>query len=47
MEGERAAERPHAAWWAAHAFPGAISGLVVYVPYKDKNPAASRRRLAG
>lgn len=45
MEGERAAEKPHVVWWAAHVFLGVISGLVVYVLYKDKNPAAARRHL--
>ena len=45
MEGERAAERPHIVWWVAHVFLGVISGLVVYVLYKEKNPAAARKHL--
>ena len=45
MEGERAAEKPHIVWWVAHIFLGVISGLVVYVLYKDKNPAAARKHL--
>lgn len=45
MEGEHAAEKPHVVWWVAHVFLGVISGLVVYVLYKDKNPAAARRHL--
>ena len=32
-------------WWVAYVFLGVISGLVVYVLYKDKNPAAVRRHL--
>ena len=45
MEGERAAEKPHVAWWVAHVFLGVISRLVVYILYKDKNPAAARKHL--
>lgn len=40
-------ERPHPIWWVAHIFLCIISGLVVYVLYKDKNPAAARRHLIG
>ena len=43
MEGERAAEKPHIVWWVAHVFLGVISGLVVYILYKDKNPAVFSR----
>jgi len=39
MEGERAAENPYIVWWVAHVFLGVIPGLVVYILYKDKNPA--------
>ena len=39
MEGERAAAKPHTVWWVADVFLGVISGLVVYILYKDKNPA--------
>ena len=38
-------EKPSMLWWVAHVFLGVISGLVVYVLYKDKNPASARRHL--
>lgn len=38
-------EKPHSIWWIAHIFLGVISGLVVYVLYKDKNPKAAKRHL--
>lgn len=40
-------EKPHPVWWLAHLFFGILSGLVVYVLYKDKNPAAARFHLIG
>ena len=40
-------EKPHPIWWLAHLFFGILSGLVVYVLYKDKNPAAARYHLIG
>ncbi len=43
MEGERAAEKPHIVWWVAHVFLGVISGLVVYILCRDKNPAVFSR----
>lgn len=38
-------EKPHPIWWVAHIFLWVISGLVVYILYKDKNAAAARRHL--
>lgn len=38
-------EKPHIIWWVAHIFLGVISGLVVYILYKEKNPAEARRHL--
>ena len=36
---------PHFAWYLAHVVLGVISGLVVYVLYKENNHAAARRHL--
>ena len=41
----RVYEKPHPVWWLAHLFLGIISGLVVYVLYKDRNPGAARLHL--
>lgn len=38
-------EKPRVIWYVAHIFLGVISGLVVYVLYKDKNPAAAKHHL--
>ena len=38
-------EKPHTIWWVAHLFLGVVSGLVVYILYKDKNPAAAKQHL--
>lgn len=38
-------EKPHPIWWVAHIFLWIISGLVVYILYKDRNAAAARRHL--
>lgn len=35
-------ERPHPVRWPVRVFPGVLSGLVVCVPYRDRNPAAAR-----
>lgn len=40
-------ERPHVIWWLAHLILGVVSGLVVYVLYKDRNIEAARRHLIG
>lgn len=36
---------PHWIWWLGHIVLGIITGLVVYVLYKDKNYAAARKHL--
>lgn len=38
-------EKPHFAWWIGHLFMGIVTGLAVYVLYKDKNPPAAKRHL--
>ena len=40
-------EKPHFIWWFAHIVLGVITGLVVYLLYKEKNPTAARRHLIG
>ena len=37
--------KPHYIWWLAHIILGVISGLVVYILYKDRNPEAARFHL--
>lgn len=40
-------EKPHFIWWFAHIVLGIITGLVVYLLYKEKNPTTARRHLIG
>lgn len=36
---------PHWIWWFGHIILGVVSGLVVYVLYKDKNYEAAKMHL--
>ena len=38
-------DKPHPVWWIGHFCLGVLTGLAVYLLYKDKNPEAARRHL--